>query len=149
MLPRPVRNCNPGDLEAGDHWQGLLAPELMTDVQRHERFAVFSAPHYGFRALVVLLRNYKLLYGCDTVRKIVHRFAPPNENPTTAYAESVADDVGVRPDDKIDVSNPNTMFKLAKAMTKFETGSWEPYWTDRQLSDGMAAAGCERPTVMA
>jgi hypothetical protein len=148
MLPRNARNQNPGNLEAGDHWQGLLAPELMTDQQKHERFAVFSAAHWGFRALVVLLRNYKVLYGADTVRKIVSRFAPPIENPTTAYAETVAHDVGVKPDDKIDVSNPNTMFRLAKAMTKFETGSWEPYWTDRQLSDGMALAGCERPTVM-
>jgi hypothetical protein len=148
MLPRPVRNNNPGDLEAGDHWQGLMAPELMTDVQKHERFAVFSAAHWGFRALVVLLRNYKLLYGLNTVRAIVSRFAPPVENPTTNYAETVAHALNVKPDDKIDLSNPNTMFALAKAVTKFETGSWEPYWTDRQLSDGMVLAGCERPQVM-
>lgn len=148
MLPRTVRNQNPGDLDAGDHWQGLQAPELMLPIQQHERFAVFSSAPWGFRALVVLLRNYKLLYGADTVRKIISRFAPPNENPTTAYADTVAHDLNVKPDDKIDLSNPNTMFALAKAIARFETGSWEPYWTDRQLSDGMALAGCERPMVM-
>ena len=101
-----------------------------------------------FKRAYEVLPNYKVLYNCDTVRKIVSRFAPPNENPTDNYLETVAHGVGVKPDDKIDVSNPNTMFALVKAMTKFETGSWEPYWTDRQLSDGMFLAGCERPQVM-
>lgn len=140
MIPRPLRNNNPGDLEAGDHWQGLMPVAQLTEQQKHERFAVFSAPEWGFRAFAVLLCNYKKLYNCNTVRKIVNRFAPPNENPTAGYAEAVAHDVGVHPDDVIDPTEGVTLFALIKSMTKFETGSWEPYWHDAQLAQGLALA---------
>lgn len=141
MIPRPVRNNNPGDLEAGDHWQGLMAPEHMTDAQKHERFAVFEAPKWGFRAMAVLLRNYSKLYGCNTAKAIVNRFAPPVENNTGAYADQVAHDLGVRLDEHLDVTNRTTMFNLCKAMTRVETGSWEPYWHDADLLDGLTLAG--------
>jgi hypothetical protein len=141
MIPRPARNFNPGDLEGGDHWQGLMPFERMTDAQRHERFATFQSAEWGFRALVVLLRNYKLLYGLDTVRKIINRFAPPSENNTERYMNFVSLRLGVGPDDKIDVTNPDTMFKLAKSVAIDETGSWEPYWHDSQLAKGMQLAG--------
>lgn len=141
MIPRPVRNHNPGDLEAGDHWQGLMPVEKLTDAQKHERFAVFEAPEWGFRALVILLKNYKMLYGIDTVQKIVDRFAPPTENNTSAYVHFVADKVGVRPTAQINVAIANVMFQLAKAITQYETGSWEPFWHDRDLTAGMIRAG--------
>lgn len=140
MIPRPARNNNPGDLEAGDHWQGLMPAAQLTDVQKHERFAVFSAPKWGFRALAVLLHNYAALYGCDTVRKIVNRFAPPTENNTNAYVDFVSHALDVWFDDHIDVTNQTTLFALCKAIATFETGSWAPYWTDEQLADGIRLA---------
>lgn len=143
MIPRPARNNNPFDLEAGDHWQGLMPTDRLTEQQRHERFAVFEAPEWGFRAGVVMLRNYKILYGLNTVRKVVSRLAPPNENPTNDYMNFVAHEIGVKPDDVIDITNPSTMFLLAKAVARDETGSWAPYWSDEQLLHGMRLAGVE------
>lgn len=140
MNPRPFRNNNPGDLESGDHWQGLMPTSRLSDAQLHERFAVFETPEWGFRALVILLHNYKKLYGANTVRKVVDRFAPPNENPPT-YRTDVADALNVMPDTYIDLDNHDTLFALAKAMAKFETGSWEPYWHDTQLAKGIAMTG--------
>lgn len=147
MIPRNVRNSNPGNIDAGDHWQGLMDPANLTEAQKDERFAVFESPKWGFRAMVVLLRNYRKLYGCDTVLKIVNRFAPPVENNTHAYADQVARALGVRSDQVIDVTKRTTMFTLCKAMTRVETGSWEPYWDDGQLNDGLTLAGFPSPTA--
>jgi hypothetical protein len=125
----------------------------LLDWQKAERFAVFATPAWGFRALCVVLRNYKILYGLETVKGFVTRFAPPSENPTAAYIAFVADNMAkvlgrdVKPGDKIDVRDPDVMFALAKSIAQFETGSWEPYWTDAQLHSGMALAGCEAPTA--
>lgn len=141
MTPRPVRNNNPGDLETGDHWQGLMPADRLTDAQKHERFATFESPKWGFRALVVVLRNYKMLHSADTVQKIVDRFAPPVENNTAAYVSFIADKLGVRPTAQINVTIPKVMFTLAKYITKYETGSWEPFWHDSDLTAGMALAG--------
>ena len=140
ILPRPVRNNNPGDLEAGEHWQGLEAQEKLTDAQRHERFAVFEGPEWGFRALVVLLTNYFKLYQLNTVGGIVNRFAPSKENNTSAYVAFVCDALGVLKDAPLKLDEP-TMFKLAKAIAHYETGSWEPYWHDFELKQGLALAG--------
>lgn len=145
MIPRPVRNNNPFDLDGGDHWQGLMPVEKLTDQQKHERFAVFETPEWGFRAGVVLLRNYKILYGLNTPAKIIGRFAPPNENNTQAYAAEFAHALGIAPDDVLDITNPTTMFTGSKIITRVETGSWEPYWNDQQLIRGMQLAGMETP----
>jgi hypothetical protein len=115
----------------------------LTPAQKHERFAVFESPEWGFRALVILLRNYKMLYGADTVQKIVDRYAPPNENNTSAYAHFVAEKVGVLPNVQINLTIPKIMFSLAKAITQYESGSWAPYWHDDDLRAGMALAGYE------
>lgn len=141
MIPRPARNNNPGDLDGGDHWQGLMPVDRLTDQQKNERFAVFSAPEWGFRALVVLLRNYQTLYKANTVSKIIDHFAPPVENNTAAYKAFVAGECGVHIDDVIDQSQRPVMFKLAKAIAHDETGSWEPYWTDAELNKGLDLAG--------
>jgi hypothetical protein len=141
MIPRPVRNNNPGDLEAGAAWQGLMPAERMTPLQQRERFAVFETPEWGFRALCVLLRNYQQLHGAGTVAEIIGRFAPPNENNTAAYIAEVAGAMNVTPLQALDLSDPARLFALAKAITRQETGSWEPYWQDAQLQSGIVLAG--------
>lgn len=113
----------------------------LTDAQKNERFAVFEAPEWGFRALIVLLLNYRKLYSADTVRKICARFAPPNENNTGSYTDFVATRCCVHPDDVIDQSQRPFMFALAKAVTTEETGTWGPFWTDVQLNKGLDLAG--------
>lgn len=141
MIPRPVRNNNPFDIDNGPHWQGLMPTDKLTDVQKHERFAVFATPEDGFRAGVILLHNYKHLYGADTIRKIISRLAPPNENNTAAYEEAMTRYLGVGVDAPLDINNYATMFKAAKGITHVESGGWEPWWHDAQLVAGMGKTG--------
>ncbi len=143
MIPRAARNNNPGNLEGGAHWDGLMPLDGLTGIQTHERFAVFKEAKWGFRALVTLLKNYKMLHGADTVQKIIDRFAPPNENNTTAYVRFVSERVGVQPNTQINVTIPKIMFDLAKSIAIYETGSWEPYWHNSELLAGMKLAGFE------
>lgn len=142
MIPRPARDNNPGDLDSGANWQGLMLESEMTPEQKAEpRFCIFKTPEFGFRALCLLLRNYHVIYKCDTIEQIVHKFAPPTENDTKAYVTAVAHDCGVSPTVTLPVISRDFMFKLAKAITKHETGSWAPYWTDDQLNHGLGLAG--------
>ena len=141
MIPRPVRNNNPGDLQAGAPWAGLMPTERLTPLQQHERFAVFETPEWGFRALCIVLRNYQRLHGANNVAEIIGRFAPPEENNTAAYIAEVAGAMNVAATQALDLGDPARLFALAKAITREETGSWEPYWQDAQLQSGIAMAG--------
>ena len=74
-----------------------MPPEKLTGIQKNEWFVVFSEFKWGFRVIVIILKNYKMLYGVDTVQKIVDRYAPSTENNISVYAHFVADRFGVSP----------------------------------------------------
>lgn len=138
MIPRSVRCANPGNIERGANWRGLVAPENMTPEQEAEhRFCVFQSPEYGFRALALLLRNY-LHDGHDTIREIIERYAPSGENNTAAYIRHVCQLTGFNPDQQLEVGE---LASLAKAIATHETGGWAPYWTDEQLQKGISMMG--------
>ena len=76
---RGVRNCNPLNIERGTKWKGLR-PE-----QTDKRFCQFVSMQYGWRAGLVILRNYIKGNNAahkpfDTIEKIINRWAPPTEN---------------------------------------------------------------------
>jgi hypothetical protein len=142
MIPRPVRNNNPGDLESGANWRGLMPAEKLSSEQRAEpRFAVFAAPEWGFRALAMLLHTYQVAHGDGTVEKIITRFAPPLENDTAAYISDIAWALQVAPASLLDLASRARMAALVKAIARHETGGWEPYWQDAQLERGLDLAG--------
>jgi hypothetical protein len=60
--------------------------------------------------------------GLDTVEGVINRWAPPTENDTGSYAKTVASHLGVRPTDKIDLNDPDTLAKLSSAMAGVENG---------------------------
>lgn len=82
--PRGIRNNNPGNIRWGSDWKGLKKDGKQQDPS----FCVFETPEYGIRALAKLLQNYQLLYGLNTPRKIINRYAPPTENETVSYIDS-------------------------------------------------------------
>lgn len=142
MLPRSVRNNNPGNIVKGEPWQGLMPPERMTPEQKAEgRFCVFMDAAHGFRALAILLRNYQTKYGLDTPAKIITRFAPDSENNTQAYIQAFAKGVAAAPDQSIDLTRRMKMFWACQAIATHEAGSWDKYWTNEQLADGLDLAG--------
>lgn len=130
---RGIRNNNPGNIRHGDAWQGLA--EQQTD----SSFCVFRSPEYGIRALAKVLLNYEKKYGLNTVRKIVSRYAPENENDTDAYIKSVAGQLGVDADEPITVRDKATLLVLVKAIIRHENGE-QPYSSEILLK-GLEMAG--------
>jgi len=119
---RGIRNNNPGNIRWGDDWDGLVPKSQRTD----KSFCQFTAPEYGIRAMIIILRNYEKKHGLNTVRKIINRWAPPVENDTEAYVNSVAKQVGVDADKVIDVTDSRVMIPLLEAIITHENGS-QPY----------------------
>ena len=83
-LPRGLRNNNPGNIRRSkDNWQGL-APE-QTDPQ----FFQFTAPEWGYRALIKTLQTYRKKHNLQTIAEMIGRWAPTNENNTSGYISRV------------------------------------------------------------
>lgn len=123
--PRGIRNNNPGNIRWGDDWRGLVPDTQRTD----KSFCQFTSPEYGIRAMIIILRNYQRKRGLKTVTDIINRWAPPVENNTLAYINSVANSVGVKPDQVIDVMDSRVMIPLVEAIITHENGV-QPYGFD-------------------
>lgn len=136
---RGYRNRNPGNIEHHERnkWLGLDNPPS------DGRFCRFVEHRYGIRALAVLLMAYQDRHNCDTVAKIIERFAPKCENPTKNYATAVAKNLGVGLNDRLNVHEPVTMYRLVEGIIRFELGGM-PY-TEREMWEGIELAGFVRP----
>ncbi len=132
--PRGIRNHNPGNIRWGDNWLGLDDKGRAKDPAS----CVFTAPVYGIRALAKVLINYKKIHGLKTVRQIISRYAPPNENQTAAYVQSVAQQLGVYPDTVIDIEECGVLMVFIKAVIRMENGI-QPY-SNQELLKGIEMA---------
>ncbi|MBK5075105.1 structural protein, partial [Budviciaceae bacterium CWB-B4] len=103
-------------------WKG----QLPYDPAIEKRFCRFESPEYGIRALMSLLGTYQRKYGLKTVSALINRWAPTNENNTSAYVSGVAKELGVSPTAVINVFDKKTAIGLAKAIVRHENGS-QPY----------------------
>ncbi|MDC9614904.1 structural protein [Xenorhabdus khoisanae] len=119
-MSRGINNHNPGNIRHGDKWQGLR------DIQTDKAFCQFVAPEWGIRAIIKIIRNYERKYGLNTVRQIITRWAPPNENNTESYIAYVCKSVGVASSAVINVDSAVTMIKLVTAIIQMENGK-QPY----------------------
>ena len=91
---RNWRNNNPGNIEFGKFSKGQGA--IGTD----GRFAVFPTLEQGLKAKEELLFGKNSNYSRLSITDAINRYAPPNENNTAAYINSVTKAVGV-PDSTI------------------------------------------------
>src|SRR6185312_1301230 len=83
-------------------------------------FAVFDNPASGRAAQMKLLESYGAR-GLNTPLSIASRWAPKEDgNDPQAYANFVAQHLGVRPDQPLNMSDMNTVARLADAMGTFE-----------------------------
>lgn len=117
-MPRGIRNHNPGNIRhARTRWQGLA------DVQADKEFVSFVSPEMGVRALMRVLLTYQQKYGLKTIRDIMARYAPPQENDTRAYAAAVAKSTGCKETTPIDLLDTKTLIAVAKAIVRHENGT--------------------------
>lgn len=120
VRPQPLglRLNNPGNLKEwhrdGSDWLGEHPREL------NDKFEEFVAPEYGIRAMGRVLKNYEALYGLRTVNSIIGRYAPASENHTRAYADYVADRLGLAPDQEFSVAA--RLPEMVEAIIYFEQG---------------------------
>lgn len=135
LMPRGMRNNNPGNMDKGPKWAGLAA------VQSDSRFCTFISMAYGVRALIDQLVIYETIHGLKTVASKINRWAPPVENATSAYQLAVASFVGhiFDPvkypsqilDEPISVRNPWVAAAMARGIIAQENGkvprSWPSY----------------------
>jgi hypothetical protein len=133
MAARGIRNNNPGNIrKSAEQWKGL------SDAQLDSAFFQFTDMVYGIRAIAVILKTYRTRYGLDTVRKLISRWAPPNENATDSYVDHVASVVGVSPDTPINVFSWDVLAKLVRGIVTQENGAEAATITDDQIKQGVS-----------
>lgn len=69
----------------------------------------------------------------DTIQDIISTYAPPNENNTSAYIADVSQRMGVKPTDRLNLSDPDTLASLMRGITIHEQGR-NPY-SNQQFRD--------------
>lgn len=115
-LPRGLRNNNPGNIRRNsDVFQGEVNPS------RDKEFKQFKNMAYGYRAVFKILLNYYRIYRLTTIRKMIGRWAPENENNTSAYVSLVSKYAGIGPDDLISYDREQ-MIRIVAGMSKVENG---------------------------
>lgn len=129
--PAPLRNNNPGALMPGG------------------KLAQYATPEQGLAAMDQNLARYGQ-QGVSTLAGIIGKWAPPNENNTKAYIADVSNRLGLSPNQKIDLSNPNVRHAIATGIMLHESGpgavfgAGQPGQTQAappaQISKPMAAA---------
>lgn len=139
MTPRGIRGRNPGNIRHGSDWQGLAAE------QPDPSFCTFVSPEYGIRAIARILQNYQDKHGLRTPTAIISRWAPPNENDTTAYVDSVCSACGWPVDAALDMHRWSDLRPMVLAIIRHENGQ-QPY-PDDVIDAGLRLAGVEMETV--
>ncbi|ALP47814.1 internal virion protein with endolysin domain [Escherichia phage GA2A] len=115
MATRGIRNNNIGNIRVSkDQWEGATGDD--------GAFVTFDTPDSGVRALAKNLMSYGR-QGYDSIEKIINRWAPPNENDTQSYINSVVAATGIPATQSIDLTNPDVLASLSEAIGYHETGS--------------------------
>ena len=114
-MSRGIENCNPGNIRRSRvRYKGERHPS--TDAL----FKQFEAMEWGYRAMFILLDTYRVRHGLRTLREMIMRYAPPEENHTALYIDMVCDMTGIRPDEVLDTRSRRMM--VVAAMSRVENG---------------------------
>ena len=147
-MPRGIRNNNPGNIDFNPKtkWQGLVMDLERTD----SRFCQFKDATWGIRAMARVLITYQDKYGLNTVRGIINRWAPPNENSTAGYVAAVCNATSFHADEPLDLQRYEALCPLVEAIIRHENGIGPKAnantWYDRSLIDpGLRLAGVVKP----
>lgn len=88
-------------------------------------FAAFPTPQAGLQATHDLMSRYGDK-GINTLSGLISTWAPPSENNTRAYIDSVSKDTGIPANAPIDLHDPNVRSQIIPAMAKVEgTGRYQ------------------------
>ena len=118
--PRGIRNNNPGNIRNSERndWKGEVSKADKKD-QALEEFKTMAD---GVRAMMLLLQKYQRSYNLHTVKELVERWAPRNENNTAAYVRTVCKEMQMPECCGLDLTDKGTMCALVDAMCYVENG---------------------------
>lgn len=117
MKTRAIRNCNPLNIRFNPNnaWKGR------TLFKHDTQFEEFIGMDFGFRAAVLLLRNY-ITRGYNTIEKIITRWAPPaDRNNTQHYIQTVCHITSVGGREPLSVQDTRIK-EIVWAMAQVEAG---------------------------
>lgn len=119
-MTRGIRNNNPANIRKGDKWQGMAAQ------QTDKAFVQFSSMEWGVRALIKTLYTYVTKHDRHTIEQIINAWAPPHENNTLAYINTIKGMLSSKYDNpRFDYSDffPNStkLYILCYAMCRIES----------------------------
>jgi len=131
------RNNNPGNLRSFDDFQGKTG-------QGKGGYDIYDTLDNGARALARDLHT-KSKRGVKTVRELMTGYAPPSDNnPTGSYIDYLANDLGVDPDQEIDIAKMRPI--IMRSITKFENKNRD-ILSDDMIAQAIAAADGESPDM--
>jgi hypothetical protein len=131
MIPRGIRNNNPGNIKKSKtKWFGKIEGDDAV-------FETFDTMEHGIRALLAILRTYIEKHKLHTIEEIIKRFAPSSENNTEAYVRAVCRDSGFDRD-TILFFDREDMLPLTIAIIKHENGGLHGI-TNEQVEKGWEA----------
>ena len=113
---KSVLLCNPANIRLNSQsFVGELKPSS------DRSFKQFKSMTYGVRALMRILLTYYNKYHCDTVAKIITRYAPSIENNTSAYISFVCKRMHTEPNTILRLNIKPDLFPLVEAICKYES----------------------------
>lgn len=121
--PRGIRNNNPLNIRKGSTWQGERPN------QTDKSFEEFVSMEYGIRAALKLMRNHIQGFSgarkpANTIRKLIYVWAPPTENNSQAYLDTVCQHTGLTPSHIIHINDKADLLAICRAMAFVECGVW-------------------------
>lgn len=123
--PRGIRNNNPGNIRNSERndWAG----EVSKADKKDNAFEEFEDIPHGVRAMMKLLLKYQRSYNLHSIKELIERWAPRDENDTAAYVRWVCREMQMPDCCRLDLSDKGTMCALVDAMCYMENGERIPY----------------------
>lgn len=110
--PLGMRNNNPLNIRKSSQ-------KFVNEQNSDNAFKKFSSLVYGIRAAIRIIRTYYFNYKLNTISKIIHRWAPTNENDTASYINIVGKRAHIMPD-TIFIWSKDNVLDIVKAMAYVE-----------------------------
>ncbi|MCC8421477.1 lytic transglycosylase catalytic [Photorhabdus thracensis] len=135
---RGLRNNNPGNLN-------FAGQRGATRENGEGRFASFETAFDGLRALSRQLTLYAKR-GLITVRDIITKYAPPEENDTEGYIAFLAKWLGVDPNARLNLRDPQMLTAMMNGIIHRENGR-NPYSSELINKAAFAGSGSVQQTT--
>jgi hypothetical protein len=108
------------------------------------RFATFSDLPSGVAATADQLALYQTQHGINTVQDAVKRWVSDPKADLTSYTADVANALGVKPTDKIDLTDPTVQQKFILAAQPHESGGGGAVLNPADVAKGVQLAAANR-----